>query len=163
MSDLRAIYDEVYSSGTTPRQIYDGMSDEQIAAALNAQTVPDDTPIDIAALKLKAIEERIWGKLQGFANRVFSGTANVQALTDAARNFLAIFESLGAAPLVRDNALWQAMDADLTVLTGAAGGGPVLTAGQATYMRNLGDRIRPRWSSTISAGMVATARATFGA
>lgn len=162
MADLRAIYDEVYSSGTTPRPAYAGMDDAAIGAALTAQTEADTGPIDIAALKLKAIEERIWGKLNGYATRVFSTTANVQALTDAARNFLAIFDSLGSAPLVRDNALWQAMDADLTVLTGAAGGGPALTAGQASYMRSLGDRTRPKWDETITGGMVATARATFG-
>lgn len=162
MTDLRAIYDEVYSSGTTPKQAYAGMDDAAIAAALNPQTVPNADAIDTAALKLKAIEERIWGKLQSFASRAFSTNAPTQALTDAARNFLAVFESLGSAPLVRDNDLWRAMDADLLVLTTAAGGGPVLTAGQATYMRNLGDRTKPRWDETISGGTVATARATFG-
>lgn len=163
MADLRAIYDEVYSAGTTPKPAYAGLSDNAIAAVLTPQTVPDTNPIDVGALRLKAVEERIWGKLQAFAGRAFSGTAATQDLTNAARNFLAVFDSLGSAPLVRNNALWQAMDADLTLLTGAAGGGPVLTAGQATYMRNLGDRTRSKWNGeTITGGMVATARATYG-
>lgn len=162
MTDYRAIYDEVYSSGTTPKPAYAGMDDATIAAALNAQTVPDTGPIDIAALKLKAIEERIWGKLNSFANRVFNSNATIQGKTDAARNFLAIFDSLGSAPLVRNNNLWLAMDADLTALQTAGTDGAVLTAGQATYMRNLGDRTRSRWGETITGGNVATARATYG-
>ena len=162
MTDLKAIYDEVYSSGTTPKAAYAGLSDAQIAAALNAQTVPNADPINTGALKLKAIEERIWGKLHGYAARVFNSNAAIQGKTDAARNFLAIFDSLGSAPLVRGNNLWLAMDADLTALQTAGTDGAVLTAGQATYMRNLGDRTKARWDETITGGMVATARATYG-
>jgi hypothetical protein len=162
MHDLRAIYDEVYSSGITPRPAYAGMSDEQVAAALNAQTVPNADPIDTNALKLKAIEERIWGKLVSFASRAFVTTAAQQDLTNACRNFMAIFESLANAPLVRGNALWNAMDADLTLMTASTGGGPAISTAQANYMRALGDRTKPRWDETITAVWIAQARATFG-
>lgn len=130
------------------------------ARDLNAQTEPDDGPVDTGAVRRTAIEQRIWGKLQAFGNRAFVTTAAQQDLTNACRNFLALFSELGGqAALVRGNAIWNAMDADLTLMTGTAGGGPVLTTGQANYMRALGDRTRAKWRPPVDAGNVQTARA----
>jgi hypothetical protein len=138
---------------------YQTLTDQQITDTLNAQTEVEDGPVDVRGVRRKAIEERVWGKLQAFGGRAFVTTAATQDLTNACRNFLALFSELeGSAPLVRNNALWNAMDADLTVMTASTGGGPVLTAGQATYMRSLGDRTRARWTPIITSDVVAIRR-----
>ena len=132
---------------------YQTLSDLQIATQLGAQTEVDDGPVDLASVRRQAIEQRIWGRLISFAERAFSTTPAVQALSDACRNHLSLFsEPEGTVRLVRvstaevSNALWLAMDADLTLMTASTGGGPVLTAAQAAFMRALGDRLRSKWS-----------------
>ena len=146
---------------------YAGMTDEAIAAALTAQMEPDDNPLDMAMVRRKAIEVRVWGRIESFATRAFTGTAATQDLTNACRNFMALFRE-GQPVLLRPqagvpaekSALWGAMDADLLVMTGATGGGPVLTVPQADWMRALGDRTRPRWTGGVQPTDVSAARTT---
>lgn len=139
---------------------YNGMTDAQISAAFAAQTEPDTSAVDMAAVRRTAIENRIWGKLKAFSTRAFVTTAATQDLTNACMNFMSLFTELaGQANLVRGNALWNAMDADLTLMTGSAGGGPVLTVAQANFMRALGDRTRPRWDTVPFADDITAARA----
>lgn len=146
---------------------YAGMTDDAIVAALAAQTEPDDTPVDMAKVRRTAIEQRVWGKLEGFSGRAFVTNAAQQDLTHACKNFMSLFRELGGqAVLVRPqtgvsaetSALWSAMDADLTLMTGSTGGGPVLTVAQANWMRSLGDRTRPRWDSVPAPNDIAAAR-----
>ena len=138
---------------------WETMTDRAITDTLNAQREVEDGPVDAAGVRRTAIEQRIWGKLQAFGNRAFVTTAATQDLTNACRNFLAMFSELDqGAPLVRNNALWAAMDADLTLMTAGTGGGPVLTAAQANYMRGLGDRTRPVWVPELTPDVIASQR-----
>jgi hypothetical protein len=189
MHDLRAIYDEVYSSGTTPRPAYQGMNDEQIAAALNAQTVPDDAAPDWAEVRRLALETRftraasantrsIWGSLKAMAARPWSeGTQNADhAKNDviiAAQSFLSVFGELSSAAFVRGNALWTSVSRDLEILSNqteqgaslnlpATSGSPILTKAQADFIRALGDRMKPRWDHLLTPGEIGMARANFG-
>lgn len=146
-----ALYTEVI------KPAYSAMADSAIVTALNAQTTPDARPVDADAIRRRAIEARLWGKLLAYGDRAFVGTA-AQDVTNAARNFLALLSVLANAPLVRGNALWIAMDADLTVLTTDG----VLTVAQANIMRGYGDLTRPMWEPPVTVGAIVTARATFG-
>jgi len=155
---------------------YASMDDAAIAAAINAQTEPDDGPLDMQAVRRQAIEARftppshtvargVWGTLQAVGARVFLDTQTAadrqkNDVISACRNFLALFSELeGGAALVRGNTLWASMDADLTILTGSTGGAPVMSNAQANFMRGLGDRTRQKWTGGVADTDVASARA----
>jgi hypothetical protein len=155
---------------------YAGMTDAAVATAISAQTEPDDGPLDMQSVRRQAIEGRytqpshtvprgVWGLLQAVGSRTYVDTTTVadrqkNDVTCSARNFLALFSELeNGAALVRNNALWASMDADLTVLTGTTGGAPLMSTAQATFMRGLGDRTRQKWQNGVYESDVSAIRA----
>lgn len=167
---------------------YQSQSDQQITDLLNAQTEPDDGPVDAGAIRTAALENRftrvagansrsVWGALQVMAARAWSeGTqAADHAKNDvicAASSFLSIFRELEAAgtPLVRGSALWNTMDVDLQILTNttaagasmnlpATSGAPIMTVAQANWVRAQGDRTRPKWVPLLSPDVIGAHRA----
>lgn len=182
------VYNEVYSSGNTPRPAYVGLTDQQIADLLNAQTVAETGPADWENVRELALTTRfsraansntrsIWGSLRAMADRPWSeGTqAADHAKNDviiAAHSFLSVFQELTETPFVRGNALWTSVSKDLEILSNtkadntplalpASSGSPIMTFAQAEFVRSLGDRTRPKWSPELSAGDIQTARATY--